>query len=211
MKLYSTPLSPYATRVRIQIAHKKLPIEISEPPVPLRTPEFKEMFILGKVPILILNDGTQMPDSWVIMEYLEDMYTDHSLRPSDPMEKANMNLLARFADTYLTPVLFPMFRVMGNMPDDAGKKELVDALKAELSKLDRLLADLPDPDSRDVHLGDIALATNMFFVAAITPMFGDPDVFADMDHIQKWWARVNKDVAIKQGMDELGAALKAAF
>lgn len=208
MKLYSTSLSPYATRIRIQIRLKDLPIEISEPPVPLRTPEFKEMFTLGKVPVLKLEDGNHLPDSWVIMEYLEDTFPENTLRPSHTNDRAQMNLLARYADTYLAQVLFPVFQALTNMPDEQVQKMLMENLKKELSKLDRLLGEQTNLDERDVHLGDIALATNLFFVDARAPLFGETEILVGFDHIDKWWSYVNSNEFIKQGLDEMTTALK---
>ena len=211
MKLYTTDLSPYATRTRIQIRLKSLPIEICEPPVPLRTPEFKEMFTLGKVPVLELEDGSYLPDSWVIMEYLEDTYPENSLRPSDRGERAQMNLLARYADTYLAPVLFPVFQALSNMPDEAVQQMLMKNLKEDLAKLNRLLGEQSGLDQRPLHLGDIALATNLFFVVTLAPLFGENDVLSGFDHINKWWSDVNSNEHVKQGMDEMDSALRAMF
>ncbi len=211
MKLYTTDLSPYATRIRIQIRLKNLPIEICEPPVPLRTPEFKEMFTLGQVPVLELDNGRHLPDSWVIMEYLEDTYPENSLRPSNTNDRAQMLLLARYADTYLAPVLFPVFQALTNMPDEEVQKMLMTNLKTDLAKLDRLLSEQASLDERPVHLGDIALVTNMFFVVALAPLFGQTEILHGFDHINKWWSDVNSNEFVKQGLDEMETALKAMF
>ena len=69
MKLYNLDNSPFAARVRIQIRHKKLPIAIVEPPIPLRTEEFRDTFPLQKLPILELENGSSICESTVIMDY----------------------------------------------------------------------------------------------------------------------------------------------
>lgn len=209
MKLYSADLSPYATRVRIQARLKNLPLDILPPPMPLRTPEFHAKFPLGKIPILELEDGSYIYDSWVIMDYLEDIFPEHSLRPSEPVAKAEMQLLARYADTYLSPALFPLFRAMSAMPDDAGKQALVDGLKAELVKLDNLLTEQGGLDGRALHNGDIALAPNLFFAIALAPAFGEANILAGLDAVVAWWAAANAVPEIKQGIEEMTVALKA--
>ena len=73
MKLYNLDHSPYATRVRMQIHKKGLEIAIEPPPDALGTPEFLARFPMGKIPVLELDDGSQLPDSWVIMDYLEEV------------------------------------------------------------------------------------------------------------------------------------------
>jgi glutathione S-transferase len=72
MKLYTTAGSPYARKVRIVLAEKRIDCEIvmlaalSDPdsPLPAVNP-------LGKVPALELDDGTCLYDSPVICEYLD--------------------------------------------------------------------------------------------------------------------------------------------
>ena len=208
MKLYSVDLSPYATRVRIQIRMKNLPIEILPPPEQLRTPEFRAKFTLGKIPVLELPDGSYIPDSWVIMGYLEDTHPETPLRPTAARARADMNLLARFADTYLTPTLFPLFQAFANMPNEEGKKAHADNLKIEVAKLDALLSELPDYTDRDIHLGDIALAPNLFLAIALAPMFGEADLLSDLDNIRGYWQYLNTQTEIKKGVDEMSVALK---
>ena len=58
MKLYSSPFSPYAARVRAQIRLKNLPIAIEPPPGGLRTAEYRAVNPTGKVPALLL----ELPD-----------------------------------------------------------------------------------------------------------------------------------------------------
>ena len=52
MKLYSSPISPYASRVRIQIAHQQLPVEIVPPPGGMSSDEVKAANPIGKIPVL---------------------------------------------------------------------------------------------------------------------------------------------------------------
>ena len=62
--------------------------------------------------------------------------------PEEAIPRAQMQLLARYADTYLSPGgLFPLFQRVGK-PGDA-EQELA-GLDAELARLQRLLDFLPD-------------------------------------------------------------------
>jgi glutathione S-transferase len=71
MKLFVTPNSPYARKVRIVLLEKRIEcemveVDLSSPdsPVPAHNP-------LGKIPTLLLDDGTALYDSPVITEYLD--------------------------------------------------------------------------------------------------------------------------------------------
>ena len=81
MKLYGEMASPYVTRV-IMYAHLK-GVDLSRAPVPggnPRTPEYRLINPVGKVPGLDLGDGL-IPESEVICEYLEDAYPERSGLP----------------------------------------------------------------------------------------------------------------------------------
>ena len=145
MKLYNLDHSPYATRVRVQIRKKELDVAIEAPPVALGSPEFIQRFPLGKIPVLELDDGSQLPDSWVIMEYLEDVMPALPLRPQGARACAHMQLLARYTDTYLGPgALFPLFARVSRPGGTEGAGEQLAALETELARLERLLEFLPD-------------------------------------------------------------------
>ena len=71
MKLFITPNSPYARKVRVVLTEKRIDCELvevvlSDPACPVN--EFNP---LGKVPTLVLDDGTGLYDSSVITDYLD--------------------------------------------------------------------------------------------------------------------------------------------
>jgi len=83
MKLYGTPRSPFARKIRIVLAEKNLPYEMVVPrgstpdsPVPALNP-------LGKVPTLQRDDGSALYDSPVIVEYLDGIGSGPKLIPED--------------------------------------------------------------------------------------------------------------------------------
>jgi glutathione S-transferase len=73
-KLFLTPRSPFARKVRILLAEKGLAFEVREEDLAARSPELQALSPLGKVPLLVDEDGTLVFDSTVIAEYLEDRY-----------------------------------------------------------------------------------------------------------------------------------------
>jgi len=66
--------------------------------------EFLKINPLGQVPVLV-HDGRVVTESTVINEYLEDLYPQPSLRPSDPYERARMRIWTKFVDEYFCPAL----------------------------------------------------------------------------------------------------------
>lgn len=87
MRLFGSPGSPYARKVRIALAEKQIPYEYevqrgSAPGSPV--PQFNP---LGKVPTLVLDDGRGLYDSPVIVEYLDTMGEGPRLIPELPAER----------------------------------------------------------------------------------------------------------------------------
>ncbi len=102
MKLYSAVLSPFASRVRLAIYAKGLDIEITTPPGgATRSPEYLAINPIGRVPALALDDGSVIPESDTIVEYLDDAFPTPPLRPASAEDKAKARLLARIGDLYL--------------------------------------------------------------------------------------------------------------
>ncbi len=204
MKLYNLDHSPYATRVRVQIRRDKLPVDIEPPPVPWRTPEFNARFPYGKIPVLELDDGFHLSDSWVIMEYLEQ-FSDSGVRRNDFLACSDMLILGRCVDTCLGPsAVFPMFGSVGKT-DNA--EVLVANMHTELARLERLLASQVNPVGRELHRGDLALAPHISYLLLLAPMFGAARPLADYPCVADWWDRVNGDEVVSA---ELGVMRQAA-
>ena len=211
MKLYNLNHSPYATRVRTLICKAKLDVDIVEPEEAVRTEAFVQHFPLGKIPVLELDDGSQLPDSWVIMEYL-DSVSAQPLTPTGKLERAHMQLLARYADTYLGPsALFPLFQRVTQPGGTENAAEELAALDAELARMERMLDMLPDFLERPVGLGDIALVPHMDFVVMLAPLFGMADPLATFPRVMAWHEWVMRDEAVAASSAEMGAAVAGFF
>jgi len=90
----------------------------------------------GQVPVLV-HDGRVVTESTVINEYIEDVFPESPLRPSDPYWRAQMRIWTKFVDEYFCPAL----TVIGaNFASPMAQK--ID--KAEMQKvLDRIPLDGP--------------------------------------------------------------------
>lgn len=73
MKLIASLTSPFARKVRIVLAEKKIdcPLELDMPwEADSKVSEYNP---LGKVPVLLMDDGSSLFDSRVIVEYLDSI------------------------------------------------------------------------------------------------------------------------------------------
>jgi glutathione S-transferase len=86
VKLYDAARCPYCARVRIALAEKGIEYEPVEIDLRNRPDWLYELNASGKVPVL--DDGFVLPESAVIMEYLDDRYPEPRLLPGDARSRA---------------------------------------------------------------------------------------------------------------------------
>jgi glutathione S-transferase len=86
MKLYDAARCPYCARVRMALAEKGLAHETVEIDLRNRPGFIYELNPSGRVPVL--DDGFVLPESSVIMEYLDERYPEPPLLPAAAVERA---------------------------------------------------------------------------------------------------------------------------
>src|SRR5580658_1284649 len=96
--LYHLPLSPYARKVRLVLAEKRLPVELVAEKPWERRPEYLELNPAGTVPTLVEDNGVVIPDSAVICEYLDEAYPENPLMGDTIVERVEVRRLAAWFD-----------------------------------------------------------------------------------------------------------------
>ena len=85
MKLFFTPTSPYARKIRILLREKGMHCEEVQPS--LNDATLSALNPLGKVPTLVADDQAVMFDSVVISDYLELVQPEPRMIPVDRWER----------------------------------------------------------------------------------------------------------------------------
>jgi glutathione S-transferase len=85
--LYDAARCPYCARVRIVLAEKQIPYETVEIDLRDRPGWIYEKNATGRVPVLE-EDTFVLPESHLIMDYLEERYPEPALVPADPAQRA---------------------------------------------------------------------------------------------------------------------------
>jgi glutathione S-transferase len=96
VKLVDAPRCPYCARVRLVLAEKGLEHETVEIDLDNRPAWLFDLNPAGRVPVL--DDGFVLPESDVIMAYLEERYPQPALLPDDVVERARARLAVRRFD-----------------------------------------------------------------------------------------------------------------
>src|SRR5689334_25301616 len=101
MKLFGSPASPYTRKVRVVLAEKRIECEMElvdvqpvENPVNPHNP-------LGKVPTLLLDDGTALYDSRVIVDFLDSVSPISRLIPETTRDRVAVRRWEALADGVL--------------------------------------------------------------------------------------------------------------
>ena len=102
LTLYDADRCPYCARVRIVLAEKGLEYQTVIVDLDERPAWIYAKNPLGKVPVLEEDDFV-VPESAVIMEYLEERYPEPPLWPADPAGRAAGRLLVERFDQLSRP------------------------------------------------------------------------------------------------------------
>lgn len=159
MKLLYSPASPYARKVLV-LAHETgqagaITVEAASPSPTAGAPDIARHNPLGKVPALILDDGTCLYDSRVICEYLDARSQGTRLFPEG---EARWDALVRqaLADGLLDAALIARYeRVLRPEPLrwDAWDAGQIGKITAALDRIEAVVADMPPLD-----IGAVAIA-----------------------------------------------------
>jgi glutathione S-transferase len=208
MKLYSANLSPFAARVRLAIYAKGLPVEISYPPQGgLKAPEYLALNPMGKMPCLVTESGAGVPESAVILEYLEDSHPQPPLLPASAEDRARTRLVSRITEVYLGP---PGSALFGQFDPSKRDKAVVEAqfekLDEALGFLERCMGDGAYAVGDKLTLADCTLAPNLFYLMVFSRTFDRPNLLAKHPKLARYLERVRKDPHVAKIWDELDKA-----
>jgi glutathione S-transferase len=82
--LYHYPTSPFSRRVRLALAHKRLPCDLKDARSnPAEHEKMKALWPLRTAPVFVDDDGQAMGDSGAIVRYLDAAYPSPRVWPED--------------------------------------------------------------------------------------------------------------------------------
>jgi glutathione S-transferase len=198
IKLYDFPLSPRVRKARIVLAEKGLQYEkvnIDLTKGEQKKPEYLAINPYGKVPAL-QDNGTTVYESTIIMEYLNDKYSNPSLLPSDPGARARARILMHYGDnpyesavaTLAGEILFkPM---QGGTPDQAVVAKAKEDLNACFERLEKELG------NNDYLVGSAFTLADIPFVSW-SMLFPNLQVEVPSAKVNAWLNRLKERPSVK--------------
>jgi glutathione S-transferase len=158
-----SPASPYARKIRIAADILGLTNRIEIAGVDLSDPadSIRVQNPLGKIPALVLEDGSSLYDSRVIAEYLDWLAGGGKLFPSDPALRFAALRLQALGDGINDAALLVRYEQTAR-PESMRHAP---SLELQQGKIDRGLAALEaEPPAGPVNIGHIAVATALGYL-----------------------------------------------
>jgi glutathione S-transferase len=159
MKLLGTPVSPYTRKVRVLLAEKRIACEFEPVDIAAADSPVNAVNPLGKVPTLVLEDGTALFDSRVIVEFLDGLSPTPRLIPEDGRERVLVRRWEALADGALDAGV--LIRYESLRPEGERSAAWIEKQKGKLERaLARMAAELGERawcHGERYTLADIAL------------------------------------------------------
>ena len=175
MKLIGSNTSPYVRKVRVVMAEKKLDYAFeldnvwgAETQVPRSNP-------LGKVPCLVMEDGSALFDSRVIAEYLDTLTPVCKLLPPNGRDRADVKVWEALADGVLDAAILVRLEKTLRPPEQQSEQWIARQLgkvHAGLAVMSAKLGDQAFCMGKSYTLADVAVGCALGWLAFRFPEIG---------------------------------------
>ncbi|KAM7488421.1 hypothetical protein LguiB_025905 [Lonicera macranthoides] len=133
VKLIGFWVSPFSTRVEWALILKGIEYEYIEEDVFNKSPLLLELNpVHKKVPVFIHNDKVVL-ESFVILEYIDEIWKDNPLLPQNPYQRAMVRFWAKYAEEKL---LESAFYALWALEDEELKAEKITIAMEALEKIE---------------------------------------------------------------------------
>ena len=204
MKLIGSLASPFVRKVRIVLAEKKLDYVFELEDVWAPESKIELANPLGKVPCLIMEDGSAMIDSRVIVEYLDTLTPVCKLLPPNGSgrERADIKGWEALADGILDAGV--LVRLEGNQrpPEQrnaAWTERQINKVRLGLAALSHRLGESPYCAGKQYSLADVAVGCALGWLAFRFPAI---DWRADHANLAKLFDKLSERQSFKDTLPQ---------
>ena len=209
MKLYYHPLSGYSQKVLIALCEKKIPfdgeiIDLMNPQA--KAAYKKDVYPIGKVPFMIADDGHKIPESSIIVEYLENNYTSGTqLIPSDKHLARQVRFNDRMIDLYFQNQIGIIFFDSLNpkdQQDPEGVQQARNTIDTVYGFLNEHLANGEWMVGNQFSMAECAIAPVLNYARQTHP-------YEQHKNIEAYWNRIHERPAVKRVLAEAAPYMEA--
>ena len=208
MKLFYNPISTYSQKVLIALYEKGIDFEPEI--VNLMDPDartlYREVYPLGKVPCLQLEDGHIIPESSIIVEYLDPL-AEPTLINGDADEQRRIRFKDRMFDLYLNEAVVTLL-FQGMKPEREQDPERIEKANFHIatmySFMENEFSTQPYANGEEFLMSDCSAAPALFYAEQIAP-------FAEHQNISAYWERLKSRPSIQRTHAEAAPILEEFF
>lgn len=208
MELHYFPLSTYSQKVLIALKEKQ--ISFTPKLVNLFNPDEKtayreNVFPLGKIPLLVREDGWLFPESSIIIEYLDTNFdTGTQLIPDDKEAARQTRFFDRTSDLYLNDAVTTLL-FQGLRPKEEQVQERIEDAKFHLQctygYYDQMLASKSWLAGENFSMADCAAIPPLFYAQKVAP-------FKEHENLTRYWEQALNRTSYKEVLEEAEPFLK---
>jgi glutathione S-transferase len=197
LKLYASPASSFARKIRVLLLEKKVPHEVIM--MNLWEPnDYQTINPIGKVPALKLDDGRVLINSPVIADYVDGRYPTPRFIPADADGRLEVRRWEAVADGAMDAAAVILYEK--RFHDEAARSQaymtrLRGKIDAGFAALETLLGNRPWLVGDSMSLVDLATACHMGFLTLRMP-----DVFPQerYPNLVRLWKTMEARESMKQ-------------
>jgi glutathione S-transferase len=211
MHLYFNPVSGYSQKVLVAFYEKDIPFtpHIVNLFDPKDNAEYRKITKLGKVPVLKLDNDWMIPESSIIIEYLENHFENKGTRliPADKDLARRTRFHDRIVDSYINEqigkIFFDGMRPAGKQ-DAYGVEHARTTLDTTYEIMDGYFGKNPGPWTlgNDFTMADCAAVPALGYARMVHP-------FEKHRHLQAYWNRLAERPSVKRVFKEAEPHMQA--
>lgn len=206
MKLYYFPLSTYSQKVLIAMHEKGFEYEpeLVHLMDEAARNEYRKVYPMGKIPMLMTDEDHMIPESSIIIEYLDSLGGDR-LIPEDPERARKTRFKDRMYDNYLNDSIVTLF-FQSRKPEADQDPERIQAAKYRAEVMYGFMEsefgnqDYANGDT--FSMSDCAAAAGLCYAPYLMP-------FDDRPNISAYWKRLMERESLQKVHAELAPHLEA--
>ena len=208
MKLYYNPISTYSQKVLIALYEKGLDFEAEI--VHLMDPDarakYREIYPMGKIPCLELANGDIIPESSIILEYIDPL-AEPTLIKGDADTIRKIRFKDRMFDLYLNDAVVTLL-FQGMKPAAEQDPERMEKARFQIDTMyafmEHEFGQQPYANGDEFMMSDCSAAPGLFYAERIAP-------FTEYKNISAYWERLKSRPSIQRTHEEAAPILAEFF
>jgi glutathione S-transferase len=172
----------------------------------LKSDAYRALSGTGTVPCLRLDDGSALPESTVILAYLDEKFPQPPLLPGGAEDRARALLLVRLGvDGVIAPIVGLFHDLSAGVA--TAQATALERLTAGLGRVEHFLSPDGYAAGPAFSQADCVLGPSLMGVGAFAGMLGAPDLLTRHPKLAAYAGRVAQHPAVAKVLAELQAAL----